>query len=231
MQTAHMRALVHLNQFSGQSSFFTWLTRIMINEGISRARSARRHQQLEEENFESGAAATPNSISLDPEERLFEVELNNHLQTALDQIPHRLSDESDGGTEHGRGCPLARNLGADCKMPSASCAKAPARPASNFPDDAAARLSGESSSTRLSILAVDRFRKPMPTQAVSTAWPDRTQPFLMSHPGNSLQQSRLFLQVLIKYQVGPRLPTDGHEARSRRKFGRLLHDGIHRNCD
>jgi len=87
MQTAHMRALVHLNQFSGQSSFFTWLTRIMINEAISRARSARRHQQLEDENFESGAAATPNSISLDPEERLLEVELNNRLQTALDQIP------------------------------------------------------------------------------------------------------------------------------------------------
>ena len=91
MQTAHMRALMHLNQFSGQSSFFTWLTRVMINEAVSRARSTRRHQQLEEWYFDSGLAAALTPMPLDPEERLLEAELNASLQIALDQIPRSYS--------------------------------------------------------------------------------------------------------------------------------------------
>ena len=32
MQEAHFRALTHLTQFEGRSSFVTWLSRVMINE-------------------------------------------------------------------------------------------------------------------------------------------------------------------------------------------------------
>jgi RNA polymerase sigma-70 factor, ECF subfamily len=91
MQSAHLRALTHLNQFSGQSSFFTWLTRIMINEAVSRARKTRRHRQLEDWYFDSGSAAALMSMPLDPEQQILEAELNASVLTALDQIPQSYS--------------------------------------------------------------------------------------------------------------------------------------------
>ncbi len=39
MQDAHMRALTHLDQYAGRSTFLTWMTRIALNESFSRLRS------------------------------------------------------------------------------------------------------------------------------------------------------------------------------------------------
>lgn len=86
MQTAHVRALMHLNQFSARSSFFTWLTRIMINEAMSRTRRTRRHRQLEDWYFNPNCAAFM-SRPLDPEERVLQAELNQQLRSAIDKIP------------------------------------------------------------------------------------------------------------------------------------------------
>jgi RNA polymerase sigma-70 factor, ECF subfamily len=41
MQEAHFRALSHLNQFEGRSSFFTWLSRVMLNEAYGHLRRRR----------------------------------------------------------------------------------------------------------------------------------------------------------------------------------------------
>jgi DNA-directed RNA polymerase specialized sigma24 family protein len=41
MQDAHFRALSHLNQFEGRSSFLTWLSRVMINEAYGHLRRRR----------------------------------------------------------------------------------------------------------------------------------------------------------------------------------------------
>ena len=38
MQQAYVNAYAHLRQFDGRASFATWLTRIAVNEAISRAR-------------------------------------------------------------------------------------------------------------------------------------------------------------------------------------------------
>src|SRR5437868_13450474 len=47
MQEAHFRALSHLNQFEGRSSFLTWLSRVMINEAYGYLRLRRVFQPLE----------------------------------------------------------------------------------------------------------------------------------------------------------------------------------------
>ena len=43
MQQAYINAYAHLRQFDGRVSFATWLTRIAVNEAISRARRRGRH--------------------------------------------------------------------------------------------------------------------------------------------------------------------------------------------
>ena len=42
MQTSYIKAYEHLNQFKQQSSFSTWLIRIMINECLSRKKMNQR---------------------------------------------------------------------------------------------------------------------------------------------------------------------------------------------
>src|SRR6185312_14491167 len=41
LQAAYVRAYEHLRQFSGQSPFGAWLTRIAVNEALGRLRGAR----------------------------------------------------------------------------------------------------------------------------------------------------------------------------------------------
>jgi len=86
MQTAHLSALLHLKQFSGRSSFFTWLTQMKINQAVSRARRARRRKYLEEWYLNPFGAAFM-SMPPDPEEQLLQTELNQQLRKALEQLP------------------------------------------------------------------------------------------------------------------------------------------------
>jgi RNA polymerase sigma-70 factor (ECF subfamily) len=47
MQEAHFRAMTHLSQFEGRSSFVTWLSRVMINEAYTHLRRRRPFQPLD----------------------------------------------------------------------------------------------------------------------------------------------------------------------------------------
>ena len=47
LQQAHLRALQHLGQFEGRSSFLTWLSRVTINEAYMHLRSRRASEPLE----------------------------------------------------------------------------------------------------------------------------------------------------------------------------------------
>ena len=91
MQQAYVNAYAHLRQFSGAARFSTWLTRIAINEALSRVRIRRRFEPLDEEpsNVES-LMTTP--ATRDPERQAFSGELRELLESAIDELP-------DGGRE------------------------------------------------------------------------------------------------------------------------------------
>src|SRR5882672_1811843 len=47
MQDAYVRAYEHLAQFAGRAKFSTWLSRIAVNESLSRRRRLAKHEELE----------------------------------------------------------------------------------------------------------------------------------------------------------------------------------------
>jgi RNA polymerase sigma-70 factor, ECF subfamily len=85
MQQAYVNAFTHLRQFNGSSRFSTWLTRIAINESLSRMRRRGRYETLDElsnvEPFMS-SNATEN-----PERQAFTGELRGLLEWAIDTLP------------------------------------------------------------------------------------------------------------------------------------------------
>src|SRR5690349_15502111 len=48
MQEAYVRAFVNLDQFSGESKFSTWLTKIAVYEALGRVRRASRQEEFTE---------------------------------------------------------------------------------------------------------------------------------------------------------------------------------------
>ena len=82
--------LSHLSQFAGRSSFGTWLTRIVINEALSRARVQRRFQQLDPA-LPAGDSYgfTLTSTIPDPEQQMLDEELRAILARALKVLPEQ----------------------------------------------------------------------------------------------------------------------------------------------
>jgi RNA polymerase sigma-70 factor, ECF subfamily len=85
MQEAYVRAYEHLNEFRGDASFATWLTRIAVHEAMARSRRERRvgplDQQLQEsENMLAKAHRTPEQLVNDGE-------LRGVLEKAIDALP------------------------------------------------------------------------------------------------------------------------------------------------
>jgi RNA polymerase sigma-70 factor (ECF subfamily) len=82
MQTAYINAFLHLGQFKHNSSFGTWLTRIMINQCLGQIRRSR---------------STPTNISLQdnsinmvtPDSELHNKELSALLEHAMEQLPEK----------------------------------------------------------------------------------------------------------------------------------------------
>src|ERR1051325_4687758 len=48
MQQAYVNAYVHLRQFDGRAAFSTWLTRIAVNEALTRAKRRGRYESLDQ---------------------------------------------------------------------------------------------------------------------------------------------------------------------------------------
>lgn len=86
MQQAYVNGYAHLRQFDGRAKFSTWLTRIAVNEALSRARKRGRYQQLDEDaddSQETFMSAQPP----DPERQAMTRELSVILESAIDQLP------------------------------------------------------------------------------------------------------------------------------------------------
>ena len=86
MQQAYVNAYSHLKQFDARAKFSTWLTRIAINEAITRARKRGRYEALDEDGTEGGEAVMA-SREQDPERQAFARELGRLVEDAVDALP------------------------------------------------------------------------------------------------------------------------------------------------
>src|SRR5690242_14536266 len=81
VQEAHLKAVTHIDQFAGRSSFVTWLTRITIHRAMARLRRQRRSLELNTDPAPvDRLSSVLNSTSADPERQLLDKELRQILQ-------------------------------------------------------------------------------------------------------------------------------------------------------
>jgi RNA polymerase sigma-70 factor, ECF subfamily len=86
LQDTYVRAFEHLGQFAGAAKFSTWLTKIAINEALSRLRGRRRFQALDESD-EIGVSARGPSRAPGPEEEVVQEQTARLLEAAVDGLP------------------------------------------------------------------------------------------------------------------------------------------------
>lgn len=84
LQEAYIQAYLHLDQFEGRATLSSWLTRIVVNEALRRAR--RRDRAAEVEKDMSDIAAP----TCGPEEDAVKAELRRVLERAVDALPEVL---------------------------------------------------------------------------------------------------------------------------------------------
>ena len=87
MQQAYVNAYAHLRQFDGRAAFATWLTRIAVNEALSRARQRGRYQPLETDTMEAIETPMTSRPAPDPERQAIARELSGIVEAAIDRLP------------------------------------------------------------------------------------------------------------------------------------------------
>ena len=87
MQDAYVRAYEHLGQFAARAPFSTWLTRIAVNEALTRLRASNRHQSLDETEYDGDLAMQMTSKSPDPEQNASGAQLRGLLEQAVLDLP------------------------------------------------------------------------------------------------------------------------------------------------
>ena len=91
VQESYLRAFRKLDDFRGESSLATWLTRITLNE--ARGRLRRRHPTVELAEIETAQQETghilmfPSQASIDPERNASRAEARRLLEQAVDDLP------------------------------------------------------------------------------------------------------------------------------------------------
>lgn len=91
MQQAYVNAYAHLRQFGGRASFATWLTRIAVNEAISRARRRGRDESFDDQDpaFDT---VLPMPTANNPEQQAFAHEMTVILENAIDTLSDGLRE-------------------------------------------------------------------------------------------------------------------------------------------
>lgn len=90
VQDAYVRAFTHLDQFRGESSLSTWLSRIAMNEALARLR--REHTSVEWSDRSQGGLEAqiiqfPLSSTDDPEKSMAQREIQHVVEHAIDELP------------------------------------------------------------------------------------------------------------------------------------------------
>lgn len=91
VQDTYIRLFTHLDEFRGESSLTTWLSRICINEALGRVRKRRTTVQLAEPVEQTSAATIipfpMNAVSDDPERTMAQREIQHVVERAVDELP------------------------------------------------------------------------------------------------------------------------------------------------
>jgi RNA polymerase sigma-70 factor (ECF subfamily) len=90
VQDAFIKAYKHLDKFEGNSSFFTWLYRIVMNLAIDHLRKHRRARpvELDEQHLEEGSDDTllPKLLGGNPGRALMDKEIRARIEQALGEL-------------------------------------------------------------------------------------------------------------------------------------------------
>jgi RNA polymerase sigma-70 factor (ECF subfamily) len=95
LQETYVKAYENLGRFANRSAFSTWLTRICINEAISKKNKGKRTVSMyilnEENTINKGYINHNNMISdtRNPEEETINNELKNSLEKVIDSLPEK----------------------------------------------------------------------------------------------------------------------------------------------
>ncbi len=91
VQDAFLKAYQNLNQFQGQSKFYTWLVRIAVNEALMRLRRRRPERMVSlDEDVKTEEDSMPREIadwSPNPEQQYNQAELKDILQRTIQGLP------------------------------------------------------------------------------------------------------------------------------------------------
>ena len=90
VQETYVRAFTHLDQFHGNSSLSTWLSRIAINEALGRLRRQRpgvEWTSLPQGTIEAQIIQFPLASAVDPEKSMAQREIQHVVEHAIDELP------------------------------------------------------------------------------------------------------------------------------------------------
>ena len=90
VQDTYVRAFTHLEQFRGDSSLSTWLSRIAMNEALGRLRRQRpgvEWSTLEKSAPQAQIIPFPLASSDDPEKSMAQREIQHVVEHAIDELP------------------------------------------------------------------------------------------------------------------------------------------------
>lgn len=108
MQEAFLKSFEHLDEFQGNSRFYTWLVRIAVNQALMKLRKRKPNQISLDEPVESDDDLMPREVEdwgPSPEERFAQTELNGILSSVIAEldpsfrIVFQLRDIEDLSTE------------------------------------------------------------------------------------------------------------------------------------
>jgi RNA polymerase sigma-70 factor, ECF subfamily len=95
LQETFMKAYEHLDQFQGNSKFYTWVVRIAVNQALMKLRRRKTDKSMSlDENIDTGEDTIVREIAAwdeDPEQRFSRDELNRILDSAVQSLdtPYR----------------------------------------------------------------------------------------------------------------------------------------------
>lgn len=89
MQEAFLKAYEHLEEFQGNSRFYTWLVRIAVNQALMKLRRRRPNQVSLDEEIDTGEEMMPREVEdwgPSPEERYGQTELSGILSGVIAEL-------------------------------------------------------------------------------------------------------------------------------------------------
>src|SRR3569832_1029588 len=90
VQDAFLKAYEHLDQFQGNSKFYTWIVRIAVNQALMKLRKRKTDKTVSmDETIDTGEDTVAREIAAwdeNPEERYSREELNEILETAIEDL-------------------------------------------------------------------------------------------------------------------------------------------------